>query len=73
MKRAWPRTRVSRGALWSRFFTPSRHRRTMRSLRPITAAMSILTGPASTPKRDAVRAACAAWALATIVLVGVQP
>src|SRR2546428_625437 len=53
MNRAWPRTRVSRGAFWRRFFTPSRHWRTMRSLRSTTAAMSISTGPAFTPKRGA--------------------
>ncbi len=43
------------------------------SLRALTRAMSIVTPPTPTPNSAARRARCAAYALATIVLVGMQP
>ena len=64
--KAFPRPRQIRSM-------PSRHLRTMASLRSTTPLKSTLTSPTWTPRRAAVRATCAARALATIVFVGVHP
>ena len=45
----------------------------MRSLRALTLAMSTATDPVPTPYSAPRRAVCAAWALATRVLVGMHP
>src|SRR5688572_7630300 len=60
-------------AFVSRRSTLCRHCSTFASLRRTTASMSTRTSGTCTPSLPAVRATCAARALATIVFVGVQP
>src|SRR6478609_11588770 len=53
--------------------TPLRSSSMMLFLRAFTCAMSTVISPVATPYSAPRRARCAAWALATSVLVGMQP
>ena len=73
-KRPWPWISVTFGAFFSQFVTPLFDCATISSLRALTRAMSMPTGPSiTTPKSPARRATWAARALAISVLVGMQP
>ena len=65
---------VTPGVSRNHLVTPSREARTTSSLRALTAAMSTrMPGGTTTPQPPAVRATCAARALAISVFVGMQP
>ncbi len=72
-KAAVPVKTVQFSMVRSRFSMPLRASRTILSFRAFTARRSTATGPTLTPKSAPRCARCAAWALATIALVGVQP
>ena len=74
VKRAAPQTRLRFGVPLNQLVNPSADWATTLSLRAFTTFMSTLTGPLMfTPNSAACRATCAARALATSVLVGMQP
>src|ERR1700722_12289937 len=72
-KRAWPRMNVHPPMPSSHDSTPCRSASMTLSLRAFTFAMSTVISPVPTPYSAPRRASCAAWALATSVLVGMQP
>ena len=74
VKRAWPQKTVSPRIPFTQFVTPFTEAWTTASLRALTAFMSTPMGPPIvTPKSPWRRATKAACALATNVLVGIQP
>src|SRR3981189_1168351 len=72
-KRAWPRINVQPFIPCSHDSTPCRSSSMILSLRAFTFVMSTLTSPVVTPYSAPRRARWAACALATSVLVGIQP
>src|SRR3954469_22576724 len=72
-KRAWPRMNVQPFIACSHDSTPLRSSSMTLSLRAFTFAMSTVTSPVPTPYSAQRRARWAACALATNVLVGMQP
>src|SRR5215208_1534218 len=72
-KRAWPRMNVQPFIPLSHDSRPLRSSSMTLSLRALTLAMSTVTSPVPTPYSAPRRARCAACALATSVLVGMQP